>query len=176
MHPLTGSRLRANDERFRLDADAGVVSLPARPECPSVVPRRAQGVVVGACGLSVFFARPPVLSDRDDRSGAAREDGGVAATCIVGAVHCPAGHRDAMSREGAVTVPICSSSGIWPRRSGRIRLSTSRFSGPSIRRKGICTVRVFCLRHSVEKSGTGQSSPPTSAGAPPSRKSGAMAA
>jgi hypothetical protein len=25
----------------------------------------------------------------------------VAATCIVGAVHCPAGHREAMSREGA---------------------------------------------------------------------------
>jgi hypothetical protein len=98
--------------------------------------RAAQGVVAGACGLSIFFARPPVFSDRDDRSGAAREDGGVAATCIVGAVHCPAGHRDAMSREG-----------------------TSRFSGPSARRKGICTGRVFCLRHSVEKSGTGQCSP-----------------
>jgi hypothetical protein len=60
-HPLTGSRLRTNDERFRLDAAAGVVSRPALPECPSVVPRRAQGVVAGACGLSVFFARPPVL-------------------------------------------------------------------------------------------------------------------
>jgi hypothetical protein len=53
-----------------------------------------------AAWQSSFHARPPVLSDRDDRSGAAREDGGVAATCIVGAVHCPAGHRDAMSREG----------------------------------------------------------------------------
>ncbi len=83
MHPLTGSRLRANDERFRLDAAAGVVSRPARPECPSVVPRRAQGVVVGACGLSVFFARPPVLSDRDDRSGAAREDGCTDVDCSI---------------------------------------------------------------------------------------------
>jgi hypothetical protein len=64
--PLTGSRLRANDERFRLDAAAGVVRRPARPECPSLVPRRAQGVVAGACGLAVLFARPPVLSDRDD--------------------------------------------------------------------------------------------------------------
>jgi hypothetical protein len=40
-HPLTGSRLRANDERFRLDAAAGAVPRPARPECPSVAPRRA---------------------------------------------------------------------------------------------------------------------------------------
>ena len=29
-------------------------------------------------------------------------------------------------------------------------LSTSRFSGPSVRRQGIWTTSVFCLRHSVE--------------------------
>ena len=31
--------------------------------------------------------------------------------------------------------------------------------GTSARRYGTCTARVFCLRHRVEKSGTGQSSP-----------------
>jgi hypothetical protein len=38
-------------------------------------------------------------------------------------------------------------------------LSTSRFSGPSARRYGTWTAKVFCLRQSVEKSGTGQSRP-----------------
>jgi hypothetical protein len=72
-----------------------------------------------AAWQSSFHARPPVLSDRDDRSGAAREDGGVAATCIVGAVHCPAGHRDAMSREGGGR-SRCRSA--HPRGSGRAGL------------------------------------------------------
>jgi hypothetical protein len=63
-------------------------------------------------------------------------EGAIAKERDPGAVYCPAGHCAAISREG-----------------------TSRFSGPSARRKGICTVRVFCLRHSVEKSGTGQCSP-----------------
>lgn len=35
----------------------------------------------------------------------------------------------------------------------------SRLSGPPERRWGTCTARVPCLRHSVEKSRTGQSSP-----------------
>lgn len=38
-------------------------------------------------------------------------------------------------------------------------LQESRFSGPSARREGICTARVFCLRRRVEKFGTGESSP-----------------
>lgn len=38
-------------------------------------------------------------------------------------------------------------------------LSTSRFSGPDARRPDIWTAKVFCLRLSVEKSGTGQSGP-----------------
>ena len=35
----------------------------------------------------------------------------------------------------------------------------NRFSGPGARRFDICTSIVFCLRLSVEKSGTGQSRP-----------------
>ena len=38
-------------------------------------------------------------------------------------------------------------------------LSTRGLSGPATRRYGICTARVFCLRHRVEKSGTGQFNP-----------------
>jgi hypothetical protein len=135
------------------DAVAGVVPRPARPECPSVVPHRAQGVVAGACGLSVFFARPPVLSDRDDRSGAAREDGGVAATCIVVAVHCPAGHCAAMSREGPA-----GSAG---------HPHGGKGSG---RRASFASGTASCNPAQPSPA------PPTSAGEPPSRKSGAMAA
>ena len=38
-------------------------------------------------------------------------------------------------------------------------LSIRRCSWPSARRCGICTFRIFCLRHSEECSGTGQSGP-----------------
>jgi len=38
-------------------------------------------------------------------------------------------------------------------------MSTSRLRGPSERRKGIWMLTVFCRRHRVEKSGTGQSKP-----------------
>lgn len=48
-------------------------------------------------------------------------------------------------------------------------LSASRLSGPPRRRQGGCTFRVVCLRHSLEESGTGQSSPTKAqqAGDPP---------
>ena len=39
-------------------------------------------------------------------------------------------------------------------------MSTSRFKEPPDRRQGIWIVTVFCLRQSVEKSGTGQSARP----------------
>lgn len=71
---------------LRLDPAAGVVSGPALPERPSVVPRRVQGVVAGACSRAVFFPETSVLSDRDDRNGAALDDGLMAAACVVGAV------------------------------------------------------------------------------------------
>jgi hypothetical protein len=56
------------------------------PSNPPVVSRRAQDVVAGAWGRAVFFPKTSVLSDRDDRTGVAFDDGLVAAACVVGAV------------------------------------------------------------------------------------------
>ncbi|KPP97538.1 MAG: hypothetical protein HLUCCA12_18220 [Rhodobacteraceae bacterium HLUCCA12] len=53
---------------LRLDPAAGVVSGPAFPEGPAVVPRGAQGVVSGACCGAVFFPKTSVPADRDERN------------------------------------------------------------------------------------------------------------
>jgi hypothetical protein len=102
-----------------------MVSGPALPERPAIVPGGAQSFVAGACCLAVLFPRPAVLSDRYDWNGLPVDDGSVATARVIGAVRCPAGHRDAMSREGAVTVPISSPSGIWSISSGSTGLSPS---------------------------------------------------
>ena len=75
---------------LRLDPTSGVVSGPAFPERPAVVPGGAQGFVSGDRGLAVLFPRPPVLSDRDYRSGLQVDDGGMAAAGVIGAIRCPA--------------------------------------------------------------------------------------
>ena len=54
---------------LRLDPAPGVVSCPALPERPAVVPGRAQGFVSGNRGRAVLFPRSPILADRDDRGG-----------------------------------------------------------------------------------------------------------
>ena len=46
----------------------------------------AQGFVSGPCGRTVFLPGPPVLADRDDCAGLTRNDGGVAAADVTGAV------------------------------------------------------------------------------------------
>lgn len=75
---------------LRLDPTSGVVSGPPLPECPTVVPRGAEGFVSGDCGGAVLLPRPTVLADRDDRRGLAVDDGCVASAGVIGAVsrHC----------------------------------------------------------------------------------------
>lgn len=69
-----------------LDPASEVISGPALPERPSIVPGGTQRFVAGDCGRAVFFPRPAVLSDRDDGSGLAVDDGSVAAARIIGPV------------------------------------------------------------------------------------------
>lgn len=71
---------------LRLDPAPGVVSCPALPERPAVVPGRAQGFVSGNRGRAVLFPRSPILADRDDRGGLPVDDGGVASARVIGAV------------------------------------------------------------------------------------------
>lgn len=63
-----------------------MVSRPPFPESPSKVPGGAEGFIAGACCRAVLFPRSPVPPDRNDRGGLARDDGGVAAARVVGAV------------------------------------------------------------------------------------------
>ncbi len=75
--------------------------------------------------------------------------------------------RRASLRASAVTQPICSSAGIWPRRSGKMGaspmllpvLSIRRFSWPAPPRYGILTFSFRRRRHRVLKSGTFQFKP-----------------
>lgn len=60
-----------------------MVSRPALPECPAIVPGGAQGFVSGDCGGAVRFPRSTVLADRNDRGGLAVDDGGVAAAGVI---------------------------------------------------------------------------------------------
>jgi hypothetical protein len=117
-HPLPGSRLRANNERFRLDPASYMVSGPALPERPAIVPGGAQSFGPDDCSRAVLFPRPAVLSDRYDWNGLPVDDGSVATARVIGAVHCPAGFCDAMSREGRSP---CRSP--HPRGSGRVALA-----------------------------------------------------
>lgn len=71
---------------FRLDAAADMVSRPALPECPAIVPGGAQGFVSGVCGGAVRFPGSTVLADRNDRGGLAVDDGGVAAAGVIGTI------------------------------------------------------------------------------------------
>jgi hypothetical protein len=89
-HPLTGSRLRANDERFCLDPTSRVIAGPALPERPAIVPGGAQGIVSRNRRRAVLFRRSSVLADGDDRRGLAVDDGRVAAASVIGTI---SGHR-----------------------------------------------------------------------------------
>jgi len=73
-----------------LDPASDMVSRPALPECPAVVPGGAQGFVAGARCRTIFLPRTPVLADRDDRAGLAVDDGGMTAAGVMGTV---SGHR-----------------------------------------------------------------------------------
>ena len=63
-----------------------MVSGPALPERPAIVPGGAQRFISGDGGWAVLFPRPPVLSDWDDRGGLAVDDGGVAAAGVIGTI------------------------------------------------------------------------------------------
>jgi hypothetical protein len=65
-------------------AAAGVVTRPALPECPAVVPGGTQGFISGDCGGAVRFPGATVLADRNDRGGLAVDDGSVTAAGIQG--------------------------------------------------------------------------------------------
>jgi hypothetical protein len=67
-------------------AAAGVVTRPALPECPAVVPGGTQGFISGDCGGAVLFPSPTVPSDRDYCRAAACDDGAVAAPRVVSAI------------------------------------------------------------------------------------------
>ena len=85
-HPLPGNGLPSNHERVARDPASGAVSGSAFPEDPTKVPRGAQGPVSGGCCRAVFLPRLPVLTDRDDRSGQAVDDGGMAKARVASAV------------------------------------------------------------------------------------------
>lgn len=68
------------------DPAPGVVSRPAFPEGPAVVPGGAQGFVSDLCRRAVFFPRPAILADRDNRGGTTLDDGGVATARVIGSV------------------------------------------------------------------------------------------
>ena len=76
---------------LRLDPASGVVSCPAVPECPAIVPGGAQGFVVGACCRAVLFPRSAVLADRDDRGGLPVDDRRMTAAGVI----CPIGGHGA---------------------------------------------------------------------------------
>jgi len=57
----------------------------------AVVSGGAQGVVAGSGRPAVLIPRPPVLADRDDRSGLAVDDGGMAASGVIGTVRSHGG-------------------------------------------------------------------------------------
>ena len=63
-----------------------MVSGPALPELPAVVPGGAQGLVAGDCGWAILFPRSTVLADGDDRDCLAVDDGGVATARVIGNV------------------------------------------------------------------------------------------
>lgn len=69
-----------------LYAAAGVVSRPPFPERPAVVTCGAQGFVACSGGWAILLPRSAILSDRNNRRAAARDDGAVAAAGVVGAV------------------------------------------------------------------------------------------
>ena len=132
-----------------LHAAAGVVSGPPLPECPTVVTRGAQGFVARLGSRAVLFPSSTVPSGRYDCRAATCDDGAVAAAGIAGAIHCPAGASEGCCREGAVTVPMSSSSGIWPNKSGRTGLSPSRLGVNSTARISEVAVSIArcTLRH-----------------------------
>ena len=60
--------------RFCFDPASDMVSGPSLPECSSVVPVGAQGVVSGACCRTVLLPWPPIHADGDDGGGLAVDD------------------------------------------------------------------------------------------------------
>ena len=64
---------------LRLDPTSGVASSPPLPECPTLLPRGAEGLGSGDCCRAILSSRSPVLADRYDRSCLAVDDGGTAA-------------------------------------------------------------------------------------------------
>ena len=69
-----------------LGAAAGVVPGQTLPERAAVVACGAEGFIAGLGGWAILLPRSTILADRDDCGATARDDGAVAASCIVGAI------------------------------------------------------------------------------------------
>ncbi len=98
VHPLTGSRLLANDERFRFDATSSVVSAPTSPHGAAQISLRVECIVPGDRSLLIHcpakhasmhergFPGLCILTWQDHRVGISGGNSLVAFTRIVGAV------------------------------------------------------------------------------------------
>lgn len=67
-----------------------MVSGPALPERPAMMPCGAQGFVAGDCGRTGLVPGLPVLADGNDRGGLSVDDSGVAAAGVIRPID---GHR-----------------------------------------------------------------------------------
>jgi len=76
-----------------LDPASGVISGPALPERPAMVPGGTQGIVSRNRRRAVLFPQPPVPADRDDRRGLAVDDGRMAAAGVIMACSCSLSDR-----------------------------------------------------------------------------------
>ncbi len=83
-----------------LDPASDVVSGPALPECPAIVPGGTQGFVSSDCSRTVLLPRPPVLADRDDCSGLPVNDGRVATAGALDTRKC----HDVIAARGAAAI------------------------------------------------------------------------
>ena len=106
------------------DVAWSMVAAPASPDRPLEPFGGPWGFISRFGAGAVLLPRLGIAAGWNDRVGVPPRDGVVAATGVIGPVHCPAGNRSAMSRDGAVTDPTGSSSGNWPSRSGRVGASS----------------------------------------------------
>ncbi len=94
---------------------AGPRSLPPHRDCPSSTVWRSDAA--GASHVRHWFEH------NGERISATVGNGAAAGPPVISAIHCPAGHCGAMSREGAVTEAIGSPSGICDSRPGNMGAS-----------------------------------------------------
>ena len=85
---------------LRLDPASDVVSCPALPECPAVMPCGAEGLVSGSRCRAILFPGPTVLADRDDSDSLPVDNSIVTAAGVISAI---SGHRADLFALGNLT-------------------------------------------------------------------------